>query len=95
MKSLIYQQVCDDCSKVCFSVWDTEALKAKLILNNLGLHENMQVLMNKIAISVVENRSALDIITTFNELLDTQDRTTVDDIKNSILLILVVQVQHL
>ena len=84
-ESLIYQQVLTDCSKVLLFRMDTGGTKAKLILNNLtATAKYAGVGGNKIAVSVVENGSAFDVITTFNGIVkDTQTGTTVGDIENN------------
>ena len=84
-ESLIYQQVLTDCSKVLLFRMDTGGTKEKLILNNLtATAKYAGVGGNKIAVSVVENGSAFDVITTFNGIVkDTQTGTTVGDIENN------------
>lgn len=84
-ESLIYQQVLTDCSKVLLFRMDTGGTKAKLILNNLtATAKYAGVGGNKIAVSVVKNGSAFDVITTFNGIVkDTQTGTTVGDIENN------------
>jgi hypothetical protein len=81
-ESLIYQQVLTDCVKVLLFRMDTGGVKATLTLNTLtATAKYAGTAGNKIAVSIVENGSNFDVITSFNgAVVDTQTGTLVGDI---------------
>lgn len=84
-ESLIYQQVLTDCERVLLFRMDTAGTKASLALGSLTATAKYPgVGGNKIAVSVVENGSAFDVITTFNGVVkDTQTGTKIGDIEDN------------